>query len=43
VHILYFTVIPDGAGGVRFLDDIYDRDTNVLTGLKKAPAYQLTN
>lgn len=43
VHILYFTVIPDGAGGVRFLDDIYDRDTNVLTGLNKAPAYQLTN
>ena len=32
VHILYFTVETD-AGGVRYLDDIYDRDTKVLAGL----------
>ena len=33
VHILYFTAISEGEYGVRFLDDIYDRDAKVLAGL----------
>lgn len=37
VHILYQTVIADGAGGVRFLDDIYQRDPAVLSGLETPP------
>lgn len=35
VHVLYFTVVHD-TGGVRYLDDIYQRDAAVLTGLQKA-------
>lgn len=38
VHILYYTVVPDGLGGVRYLDDIYERDNRVLKGLSEAPA-----
>ncbi|GLQ20201.1 murein L,D-transpeptidase [Algimonas porphyrae] len=34
VHILYMTAVSD-ASGVRYLDDIYDRDGAVLAGLKK--------
>ncbi len=34
VHILYQTVINDGLGGVRYLDDIYDRDMRVLKALQ---------
>ncbi|MGB6231317.1 MAG: L,D-transpeptidase family protein [Litorimonas sp.] len=33
VHILYMTAVSDAAG-VRFVDDIYDRDAAVLAGLK---------
>jgi len=37
VHILYFTVVSEGENSVRFLDDIYDRDGAVLSGLTKVP------
>lgn len=37
VHILYMTVVSDGAGSVRFLDDIYARDPAVLAGLSAVP------
>ena len=37
VHILYFTAVNDGAGGVRYLDDIYQRDQAVLDGLNRLP------
>lgn len=33
VHIQYNTVVSDGAGGLRYLDDIYARDGKVLAGL----------
>lgn len=35
VHILYFTAVPDSGAGVRYLDDIYERDGAVLAGLKR--------
>ncbi|GHA82479.1 peptidoglycan-binding protein [Algimonas arctica] len=34
VHVLYMTAVSDAAG-VRFLDDIYERDTAILTGLNR--------
>lgn len=34
VHVLYMTAVSDAAG-VRFVDDIYDRDAAVLAGLKQ--------
>jgi len=37
VHIVYFTAVPNGCGGVRYLDDIYERDGAVLTGLDSDP------
>lgn len=37
VHILYMTVVSDEAQGVRFLDDIYQRDGAVLMALNAAP------
>jgi len=37
VHILYFTIENEGDYGVRYLDDIYDRDAKVLAGLKAKP------
>ena len=37
VHILYFTAVSDGAGGVRYLDDLYERDDRVLAGLDTPP------
>ena len=37
VHILYFTAVNDGAGGVRYLDDLYERDGPVLAGLDAPP------
>lgn len=37
VHILYLTAVSDGAGGVRYLDDFYQRDDAVLTGLDQLP------
>ena len=33
VHILYFTVVADASGGVRYLDDIYNRDPRLLAAL----------
>ena len=35
VHILYFTAVNEGSYGVRYLDDIYDRDSKVLAGLNQ--------
>lgn len=35
IHILYFTVVTDSTGTLRYLDDIYNRDGLVLTGLVK--------
>ncbi len=40
VHILYLTVIDRGDGSVRYLDDIYGRDPEVLAGLNQQPASQ---
>ncbi|MFT5140826.1 MAG: murein L,D-transpeptidase YcbB/YkuD [Lysobacterales bacterium] len=37
VHVLYFTVVSEERGGVRFLDDIYQRDDAVLAGLRSSP------
>lgn len=37
VHVLYFTAVNEGLGGVRYLDDIYSRDAAVLAGLRTAP------
>jgi murein L,D-transpeptidase YcbB/YkuD len=37
VHILYWTVIPDDTTGVRFVDDLYDRDQNLIAALGLAP------
>lgn len=37
VHVLYFTVVSEGDAGVRYLDDIYSRDANVLAGLNAKP------
>jgi len=37
VHVLYFTAVNEGAAGIRYLDDIYNRDSAVLAGLKIAP------
>lgn len=37
VHILYFTVVNEDGYGVRYLDDIYDRDAKVLTQLNSKP------
>ncbi len=34
VHILYLTAVNESYGGVRYLDDIYQRDGAVLAGLK---------
>lgn len=33
VHILYFTVVSDRDGGVRYLEDLYDRDPALLSAL----------
>ena len=35
--------VDDGAGRARYLDDIYDRDSNVLKGLNTPPGFLLTN
>ncbi len=37
VHILYSTIMSDGFGGVRYLDDIYERDDVVLRALRHRP------
>ena len=43
VHILYNTVVSDGATGVRYLDDIYKRDARVLNGLQLSPESPATS
>lgn len=35
VHLLYLTVVADGDGGVRFIDDLYGRDARVLDALER--------
>jgi murein L,D-transpeptidase YcbB/YkuD len=35
VHLLYLTVVDDGEGGVRFIDDLYGRDARVLDALER--------
>lgn len=37
VHILYWTAVMDESSGVRFVDDVYDRDGRVLAALTSAP------
>ena len=37
VHVLYFTAVNEGGAGIRYLDDIYDRDAAVLAGLRTPP------
>lgn len=37
VHILYWTTVPDAQTGVRFVDDLYDRDTALLAALDATP------
>jgi L,D-transpeptidase YcbB len=38
VHLLYLTAVSDGKGGVRFVDDLYDRDPALIAALDRAPA-----
>lgn len=39
VHVLYFTAVPDEHyGSVRYLADIYERDTRVLAALDRPPS-----
>lgn len=37
VHLLYLTAVSDGHGGVRFIDDLYQRDDALITALDRAP------
>jgi murein L,D-transpeptidase YcbB/YkuD len=37
VHVTYFTVVPDGHGGLRFLDDIYDHDRRIADAFAGVP------
>jgi L,D-transpeptidase YcbB len=37
VHLLYLTAVSDGNGGVRFIDDLYDRDPALIAALDRAP------
>ncbi|WP_233356067.1 L,D-transpeptidase family protein [Henriciella aquimarina] len=37
IHILYLTAVSDGAGGVRYLDDVYQRDGELLAALEAPP------
>ena len=36
VHIAYWTVVGDPEGGVRFLNDLYDRDERVIAAVDRA-------
>lgn len=36
VHLQYLTVVFDGAGNIRFLQDVYERDASVLEALRKS-------
>lgn len=35
VYVAYWTVVPDGKGGVKKLNDLYDRDTPVVASFAK--------
>ena len=35
VHLVYLTVVADGEGGVRFIDDLYGRDQAVVEALQR--------
>ena len=37
VHLLYLTAVSDGNGGVRFVDDLYQRDPALIAALDRAP------
>ena len=37
VHLLYLTAVSDGNGGVRFIDDLYQRDPALIAALDRAP------
>jgi murein L,D-transpeptidase YcbB/YkuD len=37
VHVLYFTIEAAPGGGLRFLDDLYERDGGVLAALDEGP------
>lgn len=37
VHLLYLTAVSDGNGGVRFIDDLYQRDPTLIAALDRAP------
>lgn len=37
VHILYWTVVLDSDTGVRFVDDVYDRDAVLIAALDSPP------
>ncbi len=37
VHVLYLTAVLDDGAGIRYLDDLYDRDPALLAGLNTAP------
>lgn len=37
VHILYLTAVPDTETGVRFVNDIYDRDSRLVAALELTP------
>lgn len=37
VHILYWTVVPDSDTGVRFVNDIYNRDAVLIAALESTP------
>lgn len=38
VHVLYFTAVYEGEFGIRYLDDIYERDLAVLNALRTKPS-----
>ena len=38
IHLLYWTVVVDEIGGnIRFVEDIYQRDPDVLTAINQKP------
>ncbi len=37
VHLLYLTAVSDGNGGVRFIDDLYQRDPSLISALDRSP------
>ncbi|WP_417482456.1 L,D-transpeptidase family protein [Maricaulis sp.] len=37
VHILYWTAVPDPESGIRFVNDVYDRDSVLIAALDSPP------